>query len=116
MKVLVTSQGPTVDALADDRFGRAAYFIIFDDQSAEPKIMKNPGFSSDHGAGVVASQTVSAEQVDVVITGHLGPNAVNSLKAAGISAYRLPTSQSTVKAAYNAYVAGELELLLAKNS
>ncbi len=115
MKVLVTSQGPTVDALADERFGRAAYFVIFDGQSAEPKIMKNPGFSSDHGAGVVASQSVAEEQVDVVITGHLGPNAVNSLQAAGITAYRLP-SQSTVKAAFDAFAAGELELLLAKQS
>ncbi|HBK84817.1 MAG TPA: hypothetical protein DDZ53_02155 [Firmicutes bacterium] len=51
----------------------------------------------------------------MVITGHLGPNAVNSLQAAGITAYRLP-SQSTVKAAFDAFAAGELELLLAKQS
>lgn len=114
MKVLVTSQGNTVESLVDDRFGRAAFFAIFDGEAKDHKIIDNPGFKSDHGAGVVASQTVSSEKVDVVITGHLGPNAVNSLKAAEIIAYRLP-GKVTVQAAYDAFLADELEPLLAKS-
>lgn len=102
-----------MESPADDRFGRAAYFVIFNENAKEPKIMRNPGFSSDHGAGVVASQAVSAEQVDVVITGHLGPNAISSLHAAGIRAYRLP-GQIDVKAAYEAFLAEKLEPLLAQ--
>lgn len=113
MKVLVTSQGDSIESLADDRFGRAAYFVIFDDNAKDPKVMRNPGISSDHGAGVVASQAVSSEEVDVVVTGHLGPNAINSLQAAGIRAYRLP-GQVSVKAAYEAFLAEQLESLLAR--
>lgn len=111
MRVLVTSQGDSIESLADNRFGRAAYFVIFDENTKEPKIMRNPGFSSDHGAALVASQVVSAEQVDVVITGHLGPNATSSLQAAGVRAYRLP-ADVTVKATYEAFLAEQLESLL----
>lgn len=111
MRVLITSQGTSVESLADERFGRAAHFIIFADENADPKIMPNPGLGADHGAGVVASQAVTEEQVDVVITGHLGPNASISLQAAGIRAYRLP-AQATVQAAYDAFLADELTALL----
>lgn len=111
LKVLVTSQGDSVEALADERFGRAAYFIIFEENNNNPRVMRNPGYRADQGAGVVASQAVNEEKVDVVITGHLGPHALSSLQAAGVAAYRLP-GEVSVKVAYEAFLADRLEALL----
>ncbi|NLY53460.1 MAG: diguanylate cyclase [Firmicutes bacterium] len=110
MRICITSQGDTIEAAADGSFGRAAYFIIWENDEVE--ILPNPGFKSDHGAGVVASQAVIAANADVLITGHLGPNAAKALKPSGVKVYRLEVPAPTVKVVYQAYLAGELEPLI----
>lgn len=109
MRVLVTSQGPDANAHADDRFGRAPFFAIFVDED-EPHIIKNPGCNADHGAAVAAVKTLTQQDVDVVLTGHLGPNASLALKQAGIDAYCLDSS-FTIKDAYKAFLNDKLEPL-----
>ena len=46
------------------------------------------------GAGVQASQFVAAQGVQVVISGAYGPNAFDTLEAAGIAAYLAPSGGS----------------------
>lgn len=110
MRVCITSQGSEATSRPDERFGRAPYFIIFSEEDA-PLVLPNPGTSAEHGAGVAAAQAVLAHKIDVLITGHLGPNAAASLRPAGIKVYALDQAKATVKANYEALLADELQPL-----
>ncbi|MGB9553891.1 MAG: NifB/NifX family molybdenum-iron cluster-binding protein, partial [bacterium] len=55
MKIALTSQGETLDAPCDPRFGRCRYFIIVDEESGEVRAYDNPSLSSGGGAGIQAA-------------------------------------------------------------
>ena len=86
MKIAVSSQGPTLESAVDPRFGRAAYFIIFDthDESFEA-VANTDNAAAAQGAGVQSAQTVAKRRVDLVVSGNIGPKAFEGLRAAGIA-------------------------------
>jgi len=105
MKVCVTAAGEDWAAVAQPNFGRAAYFLFIDSETESIEAVANrPGA---HGAGVQAAQTVSGQGAGVVVTGSVGPNAFRGLAAAGIDVYVGATG--TVREAYDAYRAGQLQ-------
>ena len=85
MKIAITSTGNTVDSKLDQRFGRCAYFLIVDDDKLEA--INNSAIASGGGAGIAAAQSVIDNKANVLITGNVGPNAFNTLQAAGIEVY-----------------------------
>lgn len=84
MKIVVTSFGQTTDALMDDRFGRAEYFIVYDTDSNNSTCLQNSAVQATGGAGIAAAQQIIKNGAQVLVTGHLGPNAFEVLQAAGI--------------------------------
>ncbi len=85
MKIAVSSTGNSPDAAVDPRFGRAAYFIIYDTQTDQFVAIDNvQNLQAAQGAGVQAAQTVARQKVDVAISGNFGPKAFATLNAAGI--------------------------------
>lgn len=84
MKICLTSMGETIDSQLDPRFGRCNYFIIYDTESTIYKVLKNVASNISHGAGIESVQTILKENVDVVITGNLGPNALRALNTSNI--------------------------------
>lgn len=88
MRVCVSSSGGSLDSKMDPRFGRAAYFIIADTDAMEPEIIENSAAASGGGAGITSGQLMVDKEVETVITGNVGPNAMNVLKAANIEIYR----------------------------
>lgn len=88
MKVAVSATGNTLESIMDQRFGRAAYFLIADPETMRFEAIDNQATASAGGAGITAAQTLADKGVEAVITGNVGPNAMNVLKAAGISIYR----------------------------
>ena len=87
MKVLISAVGKEKTDNFDLKFGRCDYFQIIDTETGDIKVLENTAKSSDQGAGVEASQQVINENVDVLITGHLGPNALEILKDSDIELY-----------------------------
>jgi predicted Fe-Mo cluster-binding NifX family protein len=83
-KVCVSASGSSIHSQIDPRFGRCAYFIIADTDTMDYEYLPNTAHESPHGAGVQAAQIVANQNVQVVITGMLGPNAQRVLSAAGI--------------------------------
>jgi predicted Fe-Mo cluster-binding NifX family protein len=88
MKICISSTGNSVDSTMDPRFGRAAYFVITNTDSMESEIIPNSAANSGGGAGITSGQLMVDKGVGAVITGNVGPNAMNVLKAAKIEIYR----------------------------
>ncbi|KPL02170.1 MAG: dinitrogenase iron-molybdenum cofactor biosynthesis protein [candidate division Zixibacteria bacterium SM1_73] len=107
MKIAITSQGDSLDASVDPRFGRCAYFIIIDLETEEIEAVPNPASGAMGGAGPQAAQTLSDKGVEAVITGNVGPNAFQSLKAGNIKMYE--GASGTVKESLTKYKKGELK-------
>lgn len=106
MKICVTSTGTTMDAPVDPRFGRCQYFMIVDLDTMEYEAMSNPSIGASGGAGIQAAQTVAGKGVGAVATGNVGPNATQTLGAAGIQI--MTGARGTVKDAIEQYKSGGL--------
>lgn len=108
MNVCVTSEGTDLDSPVDPRFGRARYFILYDDESGEFQTVDNAqNLNAASGAGVQAATNVGETGAEHVVTGHIGPRALKALQAAGIQVY--VGAEGTVQEAIDAFLAGELE-------
>lgn len=107
MKIVISAEGKTSENLLDMRFGRCEYFQIHDTESGEVKVLENKGQDSSGGAGIVASNQLIEEKVDVIITGNLGPNAFELIEKAGIKAYKC--SGIAISSVLEKYNKGELE-------
>jgi predicted Fe-Mo cluster-binding NifX family protein len=76
MKICISSLGSDLNSLIDPRFGRAQYFLFLDEKGNLDEVVSNPGILARGGAGITAAQRVANENIDVLITGNIGPNAV----------------------------------------
>lgn len=88
MKICISSSGNSLDSKMDPRFGRAGYFVFTDTDTMEYEIIENSAATSGGGAGITSGQLMVDKGVAAVITGNMGPNAMNVLKAANVEIYR----------------------------
>lgn len=88
MKILFSSSGKDLDSNLDLRFGRCPYFLIYNTENEEVKVLENAGQNASGGAGIAAAQQVVDENVDVVITSNVGPNAFNLLQESSVEVYK----------------------------
>jgi len=109
MKILLSSQGSEKDSIVDQRFGRAAYYVIYNDETDEYTFVENQGKFENSGAGVKASQFVLKQGVDCVITGSLGPKAFMIIKDAGLKGYK--NIEGTIEEVLKAFKNNQLEEL-----
>ena len=107
MKICITSQGNNLDAEIDPRFGRASYFLIVDKDREGNEIIQNPYIQAGGGAGIQAAQFIANKDVEVGITGNIGPNAFQVLREAGLSV--ISGVSGGVRTAVERYNRGELE-------
>ena len=85
MKVCVTSQGPDLASDVDPRFGRARFFVIYDDEADTSEVIDNEqNVNAGGGAGVQSATDIAARNCEWVLSGHVGPKAFSVLQAAGI--------------------------------
>ena len=88
MKIAISATGNTLDSTMDQRFGRAAFFLIVDPETSQFEVINNEAAGAAGGAGITAAQSVVDKGIEAVITGNVGPNAMNVLNAAEIAIYR----------------------------
>lgn len=81
MKICISSVGDKKESQVDLRFGRCSYFVIYDLEKDEYQFLSNEGVRESGGAGIKAAGLMLDNNVEVVITGNLGPNAMRVLGA-----------------------------------
>ena len=84
MKIAVTAEGQDLDARVDPRFGRCQYFLIVETDDLTFEAVANPNVAVGGGAGIQSAQMLAERGVQTVLTGNCGPNAYQTLSAAGI--------------------------------
>lgn len=89
MKIAISANGKELSAELDQRFGRCAFFAIYDDEENKWSFVPNPGALEGSGAGIRAAQFLAEQKVDVLLTGHLGPKASQVLNSMEIGTYSL---------------------------
>ena len=107
MKIAVTSKSNNLESEIDPRFGRCRYFLIVDTDTMSFEYLSNESAQASGGAGIQAAQTVAKAGVDAVVTGNMGPNAFQTLSAAGIRVFT--GVNGTIKEAIEKYKKGELK-------
>ena len=84
MNIAITATEPSLDAKVDPRFGRCPYFLIVDTDTMKFEALENPNMMLGGGAGIQSAQLMAQKGVQAVLTGNCGPNAYQTLSAAGI--------------------------------
>jgi predicted Fe-Mo cluster-binding NifX family protein len=85
MKIAITSTGKDLNAQIDPRFGRAQYILIVDQGGTLVEAIDNStNLNALRGAGIQAAKVIADRKVDVLMTGHCGPNAFKALDSAGV--------------------------------
>lgn len=106
MKVALSCSGITGSHMLDPRFGRCNYFLIYNQEGVLLKAIDNKGQLADGGAGIAAAQQMIDEDIDVIITGSMGPNAFDIIKNSGLKAYQC--QQVACREALKLYSEGKL--------
>jgi len=107
MKIAVSATAPGLDAEVDPRFGRCQYFIIVDHESMEFEALDNSNAMASGGAGISSAQMIASKGVELVLTGNCGPNAHQTLSAAGIKV--ITGVSGKINDAIEAFKAGEFK-------
>ncbi|MDB4264601.1 NifB/NifX family molybdenum-iron cluster-binding protein [bacterium] len=113
MKVAVSSNGDNLDAQLDPRFGRCAFFLVVNPDDMSFEAFNNESAAQGGGAGIQAAQFLASQGVDAVITGNCGPNAVQTLAAAGVELFA--GQAGIVKAVVEKFKKGNLSPTSAAN-
>jgi len=98
MKIAVSACGDSLSAQTHSLFGRCDYFVIVDTETGESSPVKNTSAEAATGAGTAAAQDLFNAGVEAVVSGQIGPNACEVLKAAGIGMYSAPAGISVQEA------------------
>lgn len=72
MKVAITSTGNSLESTIDPRFGRCAYFVIYDLETGSTEFLPNPNKNASNGAGPASVEVIAEKGVSKIISGEFG--------------------------------------------
>ena len=88
MKIAITAATAGALGMMDGRFGRAPYFLVFDTRAQTWEIHENEQNAElEHGAGIQAAQAIERLGAKVLITGQIGPKALQLLRINATKVY-----------------------------
>ncbi len=97
MKTVITSTGNTLTSPFDKRFGRAAWYCLYDKITGEKIFYQNENMNARGGAGIKAAEKMVELRVEKVISGDFGPKAKDLLDKFNIQMVIIPDDGLTVK-------------------
>ena len=109
MKIAVSSVDKSIEGNVSDVFGRCPYFIIAEIQDKKiekTEVVKNEIADQTSGAGILTAQLMAEKNVNAVITGNVGPRALDVLKQFNIEVY---LGKGTTKDVLQKFIDGKLK-------
>ena len=97
MKIAITSTGNSPVSKIDSRFGRCAYFGVYNSVTKSIDFIPNPGKDAEEGAGPAAVQLIAAQQVQKIVSGEFGIKIKPLLDSMKIQMIVLNDEGKTVK-------------------
>ncbi len=79
MMTVITSSGNNKNSLFDKRFGRTAWFCLYDEETKKTTFIENTDNETSNGAGTKAAEKMVELKVEKVISGDFGPKAKDLL-------------------------------------
>ena len=96
MKVAITSTGNTLESNLDQRFGRCAYFLVYDTETEGMEFIPNPNKNAQNGAGPASVQLVASHNVQKIISGEFGIKIKSLLDSLKIQMIVLKEPEKTI--------------------
>jgi len=90
MRIAISSTDKSIESKASDVFGRCLYFIIVeikDGKIEKTEAIKNKSADQTGGAGISAAKLIAEKDINAVITGNVGPRALDVLRQFNIEIY-----------------------------
>lgn len=90
MKIAISSTDKSIENEVSDVFGRCPYFIIAeikDGKIEKTEAIKNESADQTGGAGISTAQLMAEKDINAVITGNVGPRALDVLNQFNIEIY-----------------------------
>jgi len=109
MKIAISSKNQDINGSVNEIFGRCPYFIIIeieDGKIGETQVIKNESIEQTSGAGISAASLVADQKVGVVITGNIGPRALEVLNQFNILVY---SGSGKIKEVIQSFINKELK-------
>lgn len=106
MVIAVSANRPVLEGPVDATFGRCGWLLFVDPQTMQFEAVSNPGCDAVGGAGIQAAQAVARRGATALVTGNVGPNAMQVLQVAGITV--VTGFRGSVGEGVEAYRAGAL--------
>jgi len=99
MKIAVTIEKPEKASQLSEVFGRSNFFLIINNNDYSEEIITNPYVKELGGAGIQSARILIENNVDVVITKHIGINPFRFLSSADIKVYlcKEGTAEDTIR-------------------
>jgi len=109
MKIAVSSIDKNIGSNVSDVFGRCPYFIIVeirDQKIGKTEAIENKSINQMGGAGISTAQLMAEKNVNVVITGNVGPRALDILRQFNIEIY---SGEGVIKNVLQEFIDGKLK-------
>lgn len=111
MKIAMPVDENSIESTICISFGRAPYFMIYDNETKDKLFLDNSvAASSQGGAGIKAAQLIVDEKIDVLLTPRCGENATDVFSSAAIKIFK--TTSNGINEMIEAYELGELSPLV----
>jgi predicted DNA-binding protein (UPF0251 family)/predicted Fe-Mo cluster-binding NifX family protein len=113
--IAICANGELPSASLDGRFGRCAYFMLWDEEQGTFEAIINSGPELNQGAGTGAVQELLRRGAGILICNRIGPKAFTAFQRAGVKLYGAREGLD-LETALKQYKAGELSLIETANN
>jgi predicted Fe-Mo cluster-binding NifX family protein len=97
MKTVITSSGDTLQSTMDPRFGRCAYFCVYDHESGATTFIKNEFADAMGGAGHKVAEKMLTLGVKRIVSGDFGPKAKELLDKYQVQLVKFSEDHKTIQ-------------------